>query len=191
MNPTASALTGGLADAPRDGARAFRVILQALASPATILTLTGALPPPPLSVAAGTALLVLADTTTPLHLAGAADTPEVRAWVAFHAGAPLASAEEADFALGTWPALQPADRFRIGQPDYPDRSATLIVEVPHLTNHGPTLTGPGIETATWLNLPEVAAFRRNRALFPLGFDTLLTCGSRIAGLPRSTRVEAI
>jgi alpha-D-ribose 1-methylphosphonate 5-triphosphate synthase subunit PhnH len=187
----AEALTGGFADGPRDGARAFRVLLQALARPGTILPLATARPPAPLSPAAGTALLVLADTTTPVHLAGGADTAEVRAWVTFHTGAPLVAAEEADFALGTWAALQPVGRFRIGLPDYPDRSATLIVEVPHLTNHGPTLTGPGIETATWLNLPEVAAFRQNRALFPLGFDTLFTCGSRIAGLPRSTRVEAI
>ena len=33
------------------------------------------------------------------------------------------------------------------------------------------------------------AFRANRALFPLGFDTLFTCGDRLAGLPRSTIVE--
>jgi alpha-D-ribose 1-methylphosphonate 5-triphosphate synthase subunit PhnH len=186
----ATTMTGGLADTPRDGARAFRVILQALARPGTILPLADAQPPAPLSPAAGTALLVLTDTTTPLHLAGRADTPDVRAWIAFHSGAPLVPAEEADFALGTWQALHPVTRFRIGQPDYPDRSATLIVEVPHLTNHGATLTGPGIATATWLNLPDPAAFRQNRALFPLGFDTLLTSGSRIAGLPRSTRVEA-
>ena len=29
------------------------------------------------------------------------------------------------------------------------------------------------------------------ALFPLGFDAFLTCGTRVAGLPRSTRVEDI
>ena len=57
-------------------------------------------------------------------------------------------------------------------------------------NHGPTLTGPGIENATWLNLPETAAFDANRALFPLGFDTLFIAGDQIAALPRSTRVEA-
>jgi alpha-D-ribose 1-methylphosphonate 5-triphosphate synthase subunit PhnH len=192
MTPDAhpTALAGGLTDAPRDGARAFRVILQALARPGTILPLAGARPPAPLSPAAGTALLVLVDSTTPLHLAGPADTPEVRAWIAFHCGAKLVAAEEADFALGTWEALQPVARFPIGLPDYPDRSATLIVEVPHLANHGPALTGPGIETVTWLNLPDRDAFRQNRAHFPLGFDTLFTCGRRVAGLPRSTRVEA-
>src|SRR5690606_31975523 len=129
--------------------------------------------------------------TTPLHLAGGADFPAMRDWIAFHTGAPLVAAEEAVFALGRWEDLHPVSRFRIGAPDYPDRSATLIVEMDRLTGHGPALTGPGIETATWLSLPETAAFRANRALFPLGFDTIFTSGDRIAALPRSTRVEAI
>lgn len=185
------ALAGGFAEAPVQSARAFREILEAMARPGLIRRVDGATPPAPLSVAAGVALLVLSDPTTHLHLAGHADCSEVRDWIAFHIGAPLTDADKADFAVGTWEALQPVTRFRIGQPDYPDRSATLIVECDRLVNHGPALTGPGIETATWLNLPETSAFRANRALFPLGFDTLFTAGDRIAGLPRSTRVEAI
>ncbi|MFN3294183.1 MAG: phosphonate C-P lyase system protein PhnH [Gemmobacter sp.] len=188
---TGDVLTGGFADAPVQSAHAFRAILEALARPGTLHRVGGALPPPPLSVAAGVVLLTLADGTTPLHLAGAADCPAVRAWVAFHIGAPLCAAEEADFAVGTWADLSPAGRFRIGRPDYPDRSATLIAEVPALDPAGARLTGPGIATEARLSLPETAAFRANRALFPLGFDTILTCGDRLAGLPRSTRVEAI
>lgn len=188
---TTDALSGGFTEAPIQSARAFREVLEAMARPGTIRRVAGAVPPAPVSVAAGVVLLTLCDGTTPLHLAGKADCPALRDWVAFHIGAPLVAAEEAAFALGRWEELQPVSRFRIGQPDYPDRSATLIVEVDRLTNHGPCLTGPGIETATWLNLPETAAFRANRALFPLGFDTIFTAGDRIAGLPRSTRVEAI
>ncbi len=188
---TAEALSGGFADGPVQSARAFREVMEAMARPGTIRRVAGAAPPAPLSRAAGVVLLVLCDATTPLHLAGAADTPAVRAWVAFHLGAPLVAAESAAFALGRWEALQPVTRFRPGLPDYPDRSATLIVEMDRLTAHGPTLTGPGIETAAWLNLPETAAFRANRARFPQGFDTIFTAGDRIAGLPRSTRVEAI
>ena len=184
------ALAGGFTDAPVQSARAFREILEAMARPGTIRRVSGATSPAPLSVAASVALLVLTDPTTRLHLAGRADCPAVRDWVSFHTGAPFVRAEDADFALGTWEALHPVDRFRIGQPDYPDRSVTLIVECDRLVNHGPALTGPGIETATWLNLPETAAFRANRALFPLGFDTIFTAGDRMAGLPRSTRVEA-
>jgi alpha-D-ribose 1-methylphosphonate 5-triphosphate synthase subunit PhnH len=187
----ATALTGGFVDAPVQSSRAFRQILEAMARPGTICHVSGASPPAPLSVAAGAVLLTLVDPTTTLHLAGDADCAEVRDWVAFHLGAPLVRAEEADFALGTWEALTPVDRFRIGQPDYPDRAATLIVEMDRLVNHGPALAGPGIELVTWLNLPETTAFRLNRALFPLGFDTILTAGDRLAGLPRSTRVEKL
>lgn len=186
----AQSLTGGFADVPFESPRAFRAILEAMARPGTIHRVTGAAPPTPLSPAAGVALLVLADPTTPLFLAGGADCPAVRDWVAFHIGAPLTGAEEAAFAVGTWADLQPVTRFRIGQPDYPDRSATLIVETGRLDPDGPRLSGPGIRDAARLSLPETAAFRANRALFPLGWDCLLTGGDRLAALPRSTRVEA-
>lgn len=188
---TPDALSGGFADPPLQSARAFRALLEAMARPGHIETVAGATPPPPLSVAAGVALLTLADPTTPVHLAGAADCAPVRDWIAFHIGAPMGAAEEAAFALGRWQDLLPVTRFRIGQPDYPDRSATLIVELDRLTPEGACLTGPGIQTATWLSLPETAAFRANQALFPLGFDTIFTCGDRLAALPRSTRVEAL
>jgi alpha-D-ribose 1-methylphosphonate 5-triphosphate synthase subunit PhnH len=186
-----AAFTGGFETPSVQSAHAFRAVLEAMARPGTIHAVTGASPPAPLSVAAGVALLTLADATTPVHLAGTADNATVRNWVTFHIGAKLVAAEDADFAVGTWSALQPTARFRIGEPDYPDRSATLIVEVDRLTNHGATLTGPGIETATWLSLPETAAFAANRAKFPLGYDCLFTFGHRLAGLPRSTRVEVI
>jgi alpha-D-ribose 1-methylphosphonate 5-triphosphate synthase subunit PhnH len=187
---TTTHLQGGFTDAPTQSAHAFRAILNALAMPGTLHPLTGATPPAPLSIAAGTALLTLCDATTPLHLAGPADCQPLRDWVAFHIGAPLVSAENAQFAVGRWPDLHPAHRFAIGQPDYPDRAATLIVEMDALTQEGPTLSGPGIETTTQLSLPEVAAFQANRALFPLGFDCLFTTGSTIAGLPRSIQVRA-
>ncbi len=190
-NLSADALAGGFAKAPLQSARAFRAVLEAMARPGTIHAVSGALPPPPLSVATGVCLLTLADGTTPLHLAGAADCRAVRDWVTFHIGAPFVPASEADFAVGRWDALQPVTRFHIGTPEYPDRSATLIVEMDRLSAHGPCLSGPGIETATWLSLPETAAFRANRALFPLGFDCFFTRGDRLAALPRSTRVETI
>lgn len=184
------ALDGGFTDAPVQSAQAFRAILEAMARPGSLHTVAGAQPPAPVSVAAGVALLTLTDGTTPLHLAGAADCQAMRDWVAFHIGAPLVGAAEAAFALGRWEALQPISRFRIGLPDYPDRSATLIVEVDGLTADGAHLTGPGIETQAHLNLPDIAAFRANAAQFPLGVDCLFTHGDRLAGLPRSTKVEA-
>lgn len=188
---TPEALLGGFRDAPIQSARAFRAALEALARPGTIWTVEGATPPAPMSIAAGVLLLTLCDGTTPVHLGPSLDLPLIRDWITFHTGAPNVTAEEARFALGTWADLMPVDRFAIGSPDYPDRSATLIVEMPELSKVGPTLTGPGIPEKTSLSLPETAAFRANRRLFPQGFDTYLTCGATLAGLPRSTIVEAI
>ncbi len=185
------ALSGGFADPPIDAARAFRACLDVMARPGRIAELGGAVPPAPLSVAAGTLALTLLDGTTPVHLVGAHDTAAVREWITFHIGAPFAGAAEAAFAIGTWDALTPVDRFAIGTPEYPDRACTLIVECDALEPRGARLTGPGIKDEAHLSLPEGEAFRANRALFPLGFDAFLTAGTRIAGLPRSTTVENV
>jgi alpha-D-ribose 1-methylphosphonate 5-triphosphate synthase subunit PhnH len=121
------------------------------------------------------------------------DCAELRGWVAFHTGAPLASRAECQFALGRWGDLTPLDGYAIGTSEYPDRSATLIVEVETLAATGLTasvLTGPGIRDSARLCLPEKAAFQANHRLFPLGLDFLLTCGNRLAALPRSTQITA-
>lgn len=188
---TPDTLTGGFNDAPVDSARAFRAALNALARPGRIERLAGAVPPAPLSVAAGTLLLTLADGTTPVHLAPSHDLPAVRDWLTFHCGTPLVGPAEAVFAVGTWDALNPVARFAIGTPEYPDRAATLIVESPALEPANARLTGPGIKGQAALALPELAAFAANHAIFPLGFDCYLTAGDRVAGLPRSTQVDAL
>ncbi|GLS86614.1 carbon-phosphorus lyase complex subunit [Cypionkella aquatica] len=185
------ALLGGFEQAPLQSSNAFRAALAVLSQPGEIRELQGALPPAPLSVAAGVLLLTLCDGTTPVHLAGGHDCAAVRDWITFHCGAPLVGAEAATFAFGDWTALHPLGRFAIGQPDYPDRAATLIVEMATLTATGAALRGPGIAEVAHLSLPEIAAFQANRALFPLGFDCFFTCGVWVAALPRSTRVEAV
>lgn len=188
---TVDTLLGGFADPAINSASAFRACLTALSRPGRIEVLTGATPPAPLSVAAGVLALTLLDGTTPVHLAGALDCAAVRDWLTFHTGAPLVSAEEAAFAFGRLPDLMPLDRFAIGTPEYPDRAATLVIEVDRLEPSGARLTGPGIKGHALLSLPATAPFRANHLLFPLGFDAFLTCGDRIAGLPRSTQVEDV
>lgn len=181
-------LSGGFTDPARDAAHAFRALLEAMARPGTIHMVAGP-DAHGLSPAAATVLLTLTDNTTPLHLAGELDTIPLRRWIAFHTGAPLVAAEQAAFALGRWDDLQPLSRYSVGHPAYPDRAATLIVEMDTLTHDGQRLTGPGIRDTARLSLPETAAFQQNRALFPLGFDVILTCDDRLAALPRSTKVE--
>ncbi|MBF9036525.1 phosphonate C-P lyase system protein PhnH [Rhodobacterales bacterium HKCCE2091] len=183
----ATALSGGFADPARDAARAFRAIMTAMARPGSIHALDGAAAPPPISPAAATVLLTLADPDTPVWLSPALSTPEVLDWIAFHTGAPLSAHGAACFAVGHWSDLPLAD-LPAGTPAYPDRSATVIVEVDRLALEGARLTGPGIEAEARLNLPDPAAFRANAARFPLGLDFVFCAGREIACLPRSTRI---
>jgi len=183
-----SLLSGGFSDPAAQSARAFRQIMTAMARPGQIVTIEGGQGPAPLTPALATLALTLFDNTTPIHLAGAFDCPELRQWLSFHCGAPLVAAEQAQFALGLWHDLAPLSRFNHGDPAYPDRSATLIVAWETLENHGSCLRGPGIETEIALNLPQSPAFSANRALFPRGLDFIFAAHSHIAALPRSTRV---
>ena len=187
---TTDVLKGGFGNAPVEAAYAFRAAMNAMARPGTVEVLQGGQPPAPVSIAAGTLLLTLCDPDTPLHLAGDYDCDAVRTWISFHTGAPIVEAEFAMFALGSWEALAPLNRFAIGSPEYPDRSATLIVERETLGAGGATLRGPGIKETAELALPETEAFQMNALLFPLGLDFFFTSGAQVSALPRTTKVEA-
>ncbi|GAA6181612.1 phosphonate C-P lyase system protein PhnH [Shimia sp. NS0008-38b] len=186
----ADVLKGGFADAPVQSAHAFRAAMNVMARPGTVETLSGAVPPAPMSAAAGALILTICDPDTPLHLAGHWDCQEVRDWVAFHVGAPIVDAEAAMFALGDWDVLAPLTRFAIGTPEYPDRSATLIVERDTLAGDTATLRGPGIKDKAAMALPEAEAFQMNAVLFPLGLDFFFTSGDQVSALPRTAKVEA-
>ncbi|UWR07920.1 phosphonate C-P lyase system protein PhnH [Ruegeria sp. B32] len=181
--------SGGFTDVPVQAAHAFRAAMTVMARPGEKRQLVGATPPDGLSVAAGTLLLTLCDPDTSVHLAGGADNPAIRQWLTFHTGAPLVPAAQADFAVGCWQDLVPLDQYRIGTPEYPDRSATLIVECDALDLSGAVLRGPGIRDTARLAVPDVAALQANSAMYPLGCDFFFTCGDMVAALPRSTRIQ--
>jgi len=184
----ANTLSGGFADPATQSAHAFRSVMEAMARPGTIQDIHGVAPPAPLSPAMGAVLLTLCDTETPVYLAGDIDCEAARAWLAFHTGAPFVGPAQCMFAVGKWDALAPLAVYPIGTSEYPDRSATLIVECSELAA-GATLTGPGIKDQATFSLPELEAFQANRTLFPLGLDFIFTCGERLAALPRSTEVS--
>lgn len=182
-------LEGGFKKPAIDSAHAFRSVMDAMARPGTINSLSAASPPAPLSIAAGVCLLTLCDHETPVHLGESHDHPQVREWIAFHTGAPLSTAEECSFAVGTWNSMQPLTSYAQGTSEYPDRSATLLVELDHLENSGATLTGPGIKDTASLKLPDVALIQENHKRYPLGLDFIFTSSNQLAALPRSTEVS--
>lgn len=194
----ADGLLPGLPDPVLDSQRVFRAVLDAMAQPGTIHDLTLPLaPPPPLAAATAAICLALLDFETPLWLDPAADTAAVAGYLRFHCGCPLAaSRDDAAFAVIAAPAaMAPLAAFPSGSDQYPDRSATLVVQVPCLSGgEAWRLAGPGIPGQRGLapaGLP--AGFRAwlgaNHALFPRGIDLIFTCGTALAALPRSTRLE--
>jgi alpha-D-ribose 1-methylphosphonate 5-triphosphate synthase subunit PhnH len=195
------ALAGGFADPVFDAQRVFRALLDAMARPGRVVPLgPHAAPPAPLSATAAALLLALADPNTPVFLdAPLAASPAVRAYIGFHAGAPIvATPGEAAFAVAADPvAMPPLSAFPCGTPDYPDRSATLILQVASLGGDGPGLglAGPGIEESARLAVAPLpagfaAAWAANRAIHPCGVDLVFAGPASVAAMPRSTRLLA-
>ncbi|GAB5431562.1 MAG: phosphonate C-P lyase system protein PhnH [Epibacterium sp.] len=187
--PDTEIYTGGFADPAVASAHAFRAAMDAMARPGEIREITGGSAPEGLSQAAASLILTLADPETGLFLAPDVDSAALRGWITFHTGAPIVPAAKADFAVGGWDALMPIDQYRIGTSEYPDRSATLVVELVEFAASNATLTGPGIKDSVRMNLPDVALMQRNSMLYPLGVDLFFTCGSEVSALPRSTQIQ--
>ncbi len=195
----ATALDGGFASPVFDAQSVFRAVMDAMARPGEIRAV-GALaePPQPLSATAAALLLTLCDQDTPLWLdAALAEAAPVAAWIGFHTGAPVvADPAEAAFAVAARPETLPTlDGFAEGSQEFPDRSATLILQVASLDGGAVlTLEGPGIETTARLAptpLPPrfLDQWRRNGARFPRGVDLVLAAPGALACLPRTTRIR--
>jgi len=195
MNAPHSPLLPGFADPVDDAQRVFRAVLAALSRPGMAQTIA-ALPlaPPPLCAASGAILLALADYETPVWLQS--PSPEARAWLRFHCGAPLVDTPaEAIFAvIDQALTMPPLSAFAQGLPEYPDRSATLIVHGSGFAAQGLHLSGPGIEDGCYLGIDGLAPdfwqdWQSQQARAPLGVDLLFVNGNSVLGLPRSTQVN--
>ena len=108
-------------------------------------------------------------------------------------GAKLKALEDAEYVfLPQLTDLEPLHAVRRGSTLYPDHAATLIVGAKLETGTKLHLTGPGIQTALELrtNLPlEFWQLRDEVIAYPIGWDVLIVDGSRVLGLPRTTRIE--
>ena len=184
-------------DPVHDAQNVFRQVLQALSEPGTIQTLSIDLPvPAPLHQATTALCLTLLDMDTPLWIDHASHA--VQAYLRFHCGCPLVEDRaRAQFVVLTDPATLQPDQFEQGSITYPDRSATLIVQVTSLTD-GPTrrLTGPGIASSSTLRVAGLtsdfsARWAVNHAGFPCGVDLIFCSGTQFVALPRSTALRDI
>lgn len=190
-------LRAGLADPVHDAQQAFRRALDALSRPGRQVALGRPIPGLALGPAMAHLLLALTDDDTAVWWQQS--DRAAAGWLHFHTGAGLAaSSEEAAFAVLDNAALMPPlDNFAAGSVDFPDRSATLLLEVTSL-DAGPAVEwrGPGIRdmrTVRIAGLPDKfwIQWQANHAAFPQGVDIIFTCGDSALGLPRTTRVRRL
>jgi alpha-D-ribose 1-methylphosphonate 5-triphosphate synthase subunit PhnH len=178
----------------------FRAVIDAMASPGTVRALAATIgAPPPLANAAAAVALTLCDHDTPVWLdAALCGSDPVCGWLRLHCGCRLVpEPRDAAFAfVGAPQELPPIEAFSLGTPDYPDRSATIVIQVESLRAGPPlALSGPGIRATQVLHasgLPDDMAARlaANRSLFPRGVDFILADANEIAALPRSVRLAS-
>jgi alpha-D-ribose 1-methylphosphonate 5-triphosphate synthase subunit PhnH len=193
-----SGMAPGFAEPVIEAQRVFRAVLEAMSRPGRAIEISApSAPVEPLNAAAGAVLLCLADHETPVWIDREASAPGFAPWLGFHCGSPLVTDPAlAAFALVTDPAtMPPLAVFDGGSEDYPDRSATVIVQVPALTGGEPLrLMGPGIrDRVTFAPLGLPPGFDGwivdNHARFPCGVDLIFASGNHLAALPRSTRLK--
>ena len=195
--PLQPMLSPAFRDAVRESQSIFRLAMSAMASPGRVLPFASQLQPPtPLLPPAAALLLTLCDFETAVWLdPQLANSASVAAFLRFHTGARLvASPADAAFAAIADAARMPdLATFPQGTPEYPDRSATLIVQVEALAARGWRLEGPGIRDAAHLSAAPLPAdfvdqVRANRSAFPCGIDIFLATREALAALPRSVRL---
>lgn len=190
-------LGAGFADPVVDAQAVFRAILDALANPGTpqkLVSMSGT--SAALTSELVSTLLTLTDHDTTIWLSPALDVDAVKGFVGFHTGATVVSDPvKANFAfVARGDAMPELGRCNLGTQEYPDRSTTIIAEVPELTGGAKlVLRGPGIretQAISPVGLPHdfVVQWSENRELFPRGVDLLLVAGGQVMGLPRSTRI---
>lgn len=202
MIPSES-LTGGFTDPVFQAQAVFRRILDAFSRPGSIVDIAEVVAPPaPLAPSAAAFLCILADEGTPVFLdsvLAGTGSGSVASWIRFHTGAPLvAKFDEAAFAvIGDPGAAPPLSAFSQGSAEYPDRSATVLLQVAGLSGGTPLrLEGPGIRGGREIAphpLPDdfVAAMQGNRARYPRGVDVVLAAPRQLVALPRSVRIGAV
>ena len=153
--------------------------------------------PAPLEPATTGFILTLADLDTPVWLDEGAAVKPVQDFLRFHSGCPLTpDPQAAAFAIISDATRAPRlGEFSQGDELYPDRSATLVIQVSSFDD-GPSVSarGPGIKDEIRFQIDGLPDWfwqdwTVNAGGYPLGVDVLLSCGAEGIGLPRSISLE--
>lgn len=187
----------GFAEPAADAAHAFRAIMKAMSRPGLVVDVPDILSPPaPFLPAAAAIALTLCDFQTPVWLSPRLISDGVRQYVRFHAGAPLvADHTQALFAfVADGDAVPDLEELAPGTHEYPDRSATMVIEVQAFRDSDIEVSGPGIPVPSGFGAAGIGAtfweaMARNHDRFPLGIDVIFVTPRSMAALPRSTAIR--
>lgn len=186
----------GFSDPVLDSQAAFRAVLDAMARPGKLhsLSLLDDVPAP-LAPATAAVCLTLVDQDTPLWIAPDLRSQAAETFLKFHCGCPITDDRSAAaFAIASAVKLPGLDGFSIGNDAYPETSTTVIVQTTGLVaGDGLVLRGPGIEDSHGLSVSGLRdgvwrEWTENAVLFPCGVDLILVDGATLAALPRTTTV---
>ncbi|GAA0690499.1 phosphonate C-P lyase system protein PhnH [Marinobacterium maritimum] len=198
MAVSSNELIAGFADPVQASQQVFRAALKAMSEPGTLMQIDYVEQAPKgLDLSTWQLALSLLDPDTPVWLSPAlASSDAVISNLRFHCQCPLVdNPSDADFAIALHSELPLLAELNWGTAEYPDRSTTLMVQVPALSEEAHwTLSGPGIEHTRTLRIAGLSEpFRsdliRSRQRFPLGIDTFWCCDNRLTALPRTTSIQ--
>lgn len=191
----------GFRDAALGSQAVFRVALEALSHPGRLfeMPVEAALPRAGQGAAA-MLMLALLDSDCRVWLSPALANSDAATWLRFHTGCQrVAAPEQAQFLwVAQGDALPALYQLQLGSDEYPDQSATCVIETTGLVNTGEDawqLEGPGIAATQRLaaaGLPTdfEEQWASNHGAFPRGVDVFLSTVTQVAGLPRTTRLRA-
>lgn len=191
-------LIAGFSHPVQQAQQVFRALLKAMSEPGIQVTCRHSeTVPAGLNRASWQVALSLLDADTRVWLSPSlAGSDAIISNLRFHCQCTITDdISTADFAIAEASELPLLSDLNWGCPEYPERSTTLIVQVPALSNepfwH---LTGPGIENSRDIRIAGLSDQYRSelihsRQRFPLGIDTLYCCDETLVALPRTTQIQ--
>jgi len=203
--PSLHDMAPGFADSTAQSQVVFRCALDALARPGTSVGIPAASlvsPSSGICAASASVLLALLDQDCALWLSPTLANGPAAAWLRFHTGCQIEQeCSKADF---VWAAsiaeLPPLHQLKQGSAEYPDQSATCVVDVTAWRvavvsdAAAVSLRGPGVRGVITVAVDGMdASFLQQhhamQAHAPCGVDMFCCADDVLLGFPRSVRLQ--
>lgn len=181
-----------------DSQQSFRLILDAMARPGIKKDLNLKITPPRnLYAPTAAAILTLLDPDTSFYLNS--DKDEIKDWIRFHCGSKQSILKkDVSFAIIFDSKGLDIEEFSHGTFSRPDISTTFIIQVKKIeevsNENSLVFTGPGIKEEHFVmidGLDKEILRAREKFVFPLGADFILTDDKGFLAIPRTTIIKGL